>query len=307
MNQILDLIYFGELSMLLAAFCWSIAVIIFKSASNKLSPLLITALKNTIALLCFIVFFIIADIPIWYDKLNNIDYLKIIISGFLGMGLGDILFIYALSQIGANRIAIINCFEPAVIYFFSIILLGTILTMQQLIGFLIVIISILIITYEKDIDDIDPTIKRKGMLIHIFAILLSSFGIVLIKPVLSKINNIIHVQLWITAFRLFPGFIIAWIIFLFQKNKWTLLQPLKQSDVLWKIIISSGLGTFIALNFWILGYANIEKPPIASIIGQTSAVFIVVLSFIILKERISKLRIISILTAIIGVVLITIK
>ena len=307
MNQILDLIYFGELSMLLAAFFWSIAVIIFKSASNKLSPLLITALKNTIALLCFIVFFIIADIPIWYDKLNNIDYLKIIISGFLGMGLGDILFIYALSQIGANRIAIINCFEPAVIYFFSIILLGTILTMQQLIGFLIVIISILIITYEKDIDDIDPAIKRKGMLIHIFSILLSSFGIVLIKPVLSKINNIIHVQLWITAFRLFPGFIIAWIIFLFQKNKWTLLQPLKQSDVLWKIIISSGLGTFIALNFWILGYANIEKPPIASIIGQTSAVFIVVLSFIILKERISKLRIVSILTAIIGVVLITIK
>ena len=77
MNQILDLIYFGELSMLLAAFCWSIAVIIFKSASNKLSPLLITALKNTIALLCFIVFFIIADIPIWYDKLNNIDYFSL--------------------------------------------------------------------------------------------------------------------------------------------------------------------------------------------------------------------------------------
>ena len=307
MNQILDLIYFGEVSMLLAAFCWSIAVIIFKSASNKLSPLLITALKNTIALLCFIVFFIIADIPIWYDKLNNIDYLKIIISGFLGMGLGDILFIYALSQIGANRIAIINCFEPAVIYFFSIIMLGTILTIQQLIGFLIVIISILIITYEKDIDDIKPSIKRKGMLIHVLAILLSGFGIVLIKPVLSKINNIIHLQLWVTAFRLFPGFVIAWIIFLFQKNKKMLLQPLKQSDILWKIIIGSGLGTFIALNFWILGYANINKPPIASIIGQTSAIFIIILSFIILKEKISKLKIISILTAIVGVVLITIK
>ena len=307
MNQILDFVYFGEIAALLAAFCWSIAVIIFKSASNKLSPLLITALKNTIALLCFIVFFIIADIPLWYDQLNYNDYIRIVISGALGMGFGDILFIYALSKIGANRIAILNCFEPAVIYFFSIIMLGTILTLQQFIGFTIVIISILIITYEKDMDDINPITKRRGMLIHVCAILLSSFGIVLIKPVLSKINNIIYIQLWVTAFRLLPGFIIAWIIFSFQKNKIKLLQPLKQSDILWKIIISSGLGTFIALNFWILGYANIEKPPVASIIGQTSAIFIIILSFIILKEKISQLRIISILTAIAGVVLITIK
>ena len=173
MNQVVDFVYFGELAALLAAFCWSIAVIIFKSASNKLSPLLITALKNTIALFCFIIFFIIAEIPLWYDQLNYNDYIRIVISGALGMGFGDILFIYALSKIGANRIAILNCFEPAVIYFFSIIMLGTILTFQQFIGFIIVIISILIITYEKDIDDIDPIIKRRGMLIHIFAILLS--------------------------------------------------------------------------------------------------------------------------------------
>ena len=35
------------------------------------------------------------------------------------MGIADILFITALSKIGANRVAIINCFEPAVIYIFQ--------------------------------------------------------------------------------------------------------------------------------------------------------------------------------------------
>ena len=48
----------GELSALLAAIFWSIAVIIFKSASNVVSPFLITALKNTIASFCFLVFFL---------------------------------------------------------------------------------------------------------------------------------------------------------------------------------------------------------------------------------------------------------
>ena len=223
------------------------------------------------------------------------------------MGIGDILFIYALSKIGANRVAIINCFEPAVIYCFSILILGTILTSQQLLGFIIVIISLLIISYENDIKDINPHIKKKGIILQLTAIFLSSLGIVLIKPVLSKVSDSITIQLWVTAFRLFPGFIVAWVIFFFQKNKLIHLQPLKKSSVIIKIIFSSGLGTFIALSFWIIGYANIEKPPIASIIGQTSVIFIIILSFIFLKEKISKMRIVSILFALCGVVLITLK
>ena len=306
-NQIINSIYFGELAALSAAICWSIAVIIFKSASKSLSPLLITALKNSIALFSFIILFLLFDIPIWYDGFSNADYIKIIVSGILGMGIGDILFIYALSQIGANRVAILNCFEPAVIYCFSILMLGTILTTQQFIGFIIVIISLLIVSYEKDIKDIDPYVKKRGIILQLTAIFLSSIGIVLIKPVLSKTADSITMQLWITAFRLFPGFIVAWIIFFFQKNRLNYLKPLKKSNMIIKIIISSGLGTFIALSFWIIGYANIEKPPIASIIGQTSVIFIIILSFIFLKEKISKLRIVSILCALCGVVLITLK
>ena len=306
-NQITNSLYFGEIAALSAAICWSIAVIIFKSASKLLSPLLITALKNSIALFSFIILFLLFDIPIWYDEFSNSDYMKIIISGILGMGIGDILFIYALSQIGANRVAILNCFEPAVIYCFSILMLGTILTTQQFIGFIIVIISLLIVSYEKDIKDIDPYVKKRGIILQLTAIFLSSIGIVLIKPVLSKTADSITMQLWVTAFRLFPGFIVAWIIFFFQKNRLNDLKPLKKSNMIIKIILSSGLGTFIALSFWIIGYANIEKPPIASIIGQTSVIFIIILSFIFLKEKISKLRIVSILCALCGVVLITLK
>ena len=307
MNQIINSIYFGEIAAFSAAICWSVAVIIFKSASKLLSPFLITALKNSIALINFIVFFLLFDIPLWYDGFSNTDYIKIVVSGILGMGIGDILFIYALSKIGANRVAIINCFEPAIIYCFSILILGTILTTQQLVGFIIVIISLLIISYENDIKDINPHLKKKGIIIQLTAIFLSSLGIVLIKPVLSKVSDSITIQLWVTAFRLFPGFIVAWLIFFFQKNKLIQLQPLKKSSMIIKMIFSSGLGTFIALSFWIIGYANIEKPPIASIIGQTSVIFIIILSFIFLKEKISKMRIVSILFALCGVVLITLK
>ena len=307
MNQIINYTYFGEMAAISAAICWSFAVIIFRSVSSELSPFLITALKNSLALIFFTLSFFVFNMPFWIDGFLISDYIKIIISGMLGMGIGDVLFIYALSKIGANRVAIVNAFEPAVIYIFSIAMLGTILTIQQLIGFVIVIVSMIIIASEKDYNDIEPRVKRNGMFLQILAVILSSFGIVLIKPVLNKINGNMEVQIWITTFRLVPGFIIAWLVFLFQKNKKKLLIPLKKSKNLWKIILSSGLGTFIALSFWIIGYSYIEKPPIASIIGQTSVIFITILAWLILNEKISKTRLISMGIAIIGVLLITIK
>ena len=292
----------------MAALCWSIAVIVFKSASNTISPILIVALKNSIALILFIISFFIFDISFLQDVFSDLDYFKIIFSGLLGMGLGDILFITALSRIGASRVAIVNCFEPAVIYIFSIFILGTVLTMQQLIGFLIVIISLFIISYEKDYDDISLKTKRSGLFMQIMAIILSSIGIVIIKPILSKVAHSIELQIWVTVFRLFPGFVFAWIVFLIQNNKSDLIKPLKNNlAMIGKLILSSGLGTFIALSFWIIGYANIEKPPVASIIGQTSVIFISILSWCILKEKISRIRIFSMLVAIVGVLLITIK
>ena len=303
MNLIVNSQYFGFGAALSAAIFWSIAVIIFKSASEEISPFLITALKNTIATICFIFLFYFTDISIWYDGFDKLDYFKILVSGILGMGLADVIFLYALSKIGANRIALINCFEPVVIYILSFLFLNTVLSNQQFFGFMIVVIAILIINYEKDMDDINPNLKRQGIMLQITAVVLSSIGIVLIKPVLSKVSGQINIQLWVTAFRLLPGVFVAWIIFLFQKNKIKLLRPLKKSSILKKIIISSGLGTFVALSFWIIGYANIKHPPVASILGQTSVIFIIFLSWVFLKEKITSIRLIAMFFALVGVCL----
>ena len=298
--------YFGEIAALTAALLWSIAVIIFKTLSTKISPLLITGLKNLIALICFVILFIILGIDFINPKFTNTEYTKIIISGALGMGIGDILFLFALSKIGANRIAILNCFEPSVILLFSMMMLQASayqLNLNQVVGFIVVIISILIITYEQDKSDIDPKVKRFGLFLQITAILMSSFGIVLIKPILNQYTHSIQDQLWITAFRLFPGVIISWIFILCNQNLKQLFYSLFNWKTIWKIILSSGLGTFLALSFWIIGYANITKPAIASILGQTSVIFIFILSALVLKEKITSKRFVAITAAILGVLL----
>ena len=293
----------GEVLAIMAALFWSIAVVIFKSLTQKISPFLVNALKNTIALACFIITLSLLKIPLLNLTFTSEEYTKFIISGLLGMGIADAVFIYSLSKIGANRIAILNCFEPIAVYCFTFFLLGTSLSLLESIGFIIVIISILVISYEKDQDDIEPKIKRQGIMLQICAILCSALSMVMIKDILNLHRSDVNSIIWIAVFRLFIGFIASWAIFLCLKNTKKLLVTIKEKTIIIKIITSSVFGTFMALGCWMMGQAYIEKLPLASILGQTALIFILIFSWLFLNEKITKVRIIASAFALLGVFL----
>ena len=95
--------------------------------------------------------------------------------------------IYALSKIGANRVAIVDSFSPFIIYFYSILMLNNqTLSYMQFLGFIIAIFAILILTYEQDYDDINFKVKRNGILLVLFAMSCTGFGVVLLKSVLKN-------------------------------------------------------------------------------------------------------------------------
>jgi len=304
--------YYGILFAVSASILWSITVTIVKPITNNISPFLINPIKNSIGLLLFFILFFITNIPFWYNHLYTYEYAIILISGSLGMVLGDTIFIYALNKIGANRVAIVDAFSPVVIYSYSLLLLpNQSLNFFQIIGFLITIIGLLILTYENDYEDIDYKIKRFGILLVLVAMACTGFGVVYLKTVLNRIHQSgfdgIKLNLWITAFRLIPGVILSWGIFLLKKNKHQLLLPLKKKSNFIPLIIASIIGPFLALGFWILGYAFISKPSVASIISQTSVIFIVLLSWGFLKEKLTYLRIVSMICVFAGVIVVALN
>ena len=295
--------YFGEFCGLIAAILWSITVVLLRKSTYEITPFLINPIKNTIGFLLFLVCFQLFEIPFWYELNFSSDYVKILVSGALGMALGDTIFIYALSTIGANRVAIVDSFSPFIIYFYSLIMLqNQTLSAMQFLGFLITIFAIIMLTYEKDYDEINFKVKTRGILLVLFAMSCTGFGVVLLKTVLNEINDQnIKFNLWVTVFRLFPGVVISWLIFSFKSNKQQLVKPLKKYKNIKILILASVLGPFLALAFWILGYAYIDKPSVASIISQMSVVFISILSWYFLNEKFSKVKILSVITAFIGV------
>ena len=87
--------YLGEISTLLAAMFWSIAVIIFRSVGNTISAFVVTPAKNLIAMMLFAGVCLFTGVPVWYDGLSNSDCYRLIISGCLGMGIAHLLFLYS--------------------------------------------------------------------------------------------------------------------------------------------------------------------------------------------------------------------
>lgn len=303
--------YIGIVFALSASILWSITVVTIRPITNTISPFLINPIKNSIGFLLFFISFILFDIPLWYSQLIPYEYFIILLSGTLGMFLGDTIFIYALNKIGANRVAIVDAFSPVVIFIYSLILLpNQSLEFSQIIGFILTIIGLLILTNENDFEDIDPNIKIKGILLVLGAMLCTGFGVVYLKTVLNRINETgydIKLNLWVTAFRLIPGVLFSWILFLLQKNKLKKIKPLKLKQNHIPLIIASVIGPFFALGCWILGYAFIDKPSIASIIGQSSVIFIILLSWFFLKETLTKLRILSAVLVFFGVILVSVN
>ena len=303
--------YIGITFAISASILWSITVVTIKPITNQVSPFLINPIKNSIGFFLFFISFILFDIPLWYHDLLPNEYFIILFSGTLGMFLGDTIFIYALNKIGANRVAIVDAFSPVVIFIYCLILLpNQSLNFVQIIGFVLTIIGLLILKNENDFDDIDSTVKIKGILMVLGAMLCTGFGVVYLKTVLNRINETgydIKINLWITAFRLIPGVIFSWILFLLQKNKLEKINPLLEKQNLIPLIIASIIGPFIALGCWILGYAFIDKPSITSIIGQSSVIFIILLSWIFLKEKLTRLRILSAILVFIGVILVSLN
>ena len=103
-----NFLYIGEFSALAAALFWSIAVILFKSVGNKVLPIVLNPLKNSIAFLIFMIVFFIFDIPFWYDGLDQIDYIKLIISGAIGMGIVDTIYLHTCYNFNNSKNYVVN-------------------------------------------------------------------------------------------------------------------------------------------------------------------------------------------------------
>ncbi len=289
--------YLGEILAFVVAIVWASAVILFRKSGETVHPIALNLFKNILAMLLLIPTMLIFGETL-FRHVPFSEYLLLILSGIIGICIGDTLFFKSLNLIGAGLSAIVVCLYSPFIIALSVLWLGERMTVIQIAGVALIISAVLFTLRVKNREKIKRKELLWGILIGVISVSATAIGVVMIKPLLER-----SPLLWATEVRLFGGTVALIIV--------ALLHPLRRKVISslfiprgWGFTVSgSFLGAYLAMFLWLAGM-KYAKASIASALNQTSTIFVIVLAAIFLKETITLRKVVSIILAMFGVLLI---
>ncbi len=289
--------YIGEIMAITTAIIWAVAVILFKKSGETVHPIGLNLFKNSLAVLLLIpTLYFINQLQI--RDIADYDYFLIFLSGAIGIGIADTFFFKCLNHLGAGLTAIVDSLYSPFVIGFSFILLGESLTFWQMIGVLLILSAVLTATSKSEGKPIDRQKMIKGLLYGASAMVLTAFGVVIVKPVLET-----QPLMWVTTVRLLSGVIVLTVLLAFNKNRRKIIATVFANGIRVSTVLGSFLGAYVAMIFW-LGGMKYTQASTAAALNQTNSVIIFILAYFILKEEMSLKKIIGIILAIIGALLV---
>lgn len=283
----------GEALSLLTAVTWGLAVVLFRKSGETTHPIALNLFKDTLALILFVPTIYIAGGSLFYEASAN-DYLLLILSGILGIGFADTLFLKCLNLLGAGLTAIVDCSYTPMVLLLSFIWLGESLSILQMIGVALIVMALFASAGKKGRVQINRHDLILGLSLGIFSLACMAVGIVMVKSILDRAPI-----LWVTEWRLFGG-VISLVCFLaFYSKRRKVISSLFNSKG-WRYTISSSfIGAYLAMVLWLAGM-KFTQVSIAASLNQTSNIFIFIFGALLLKEPINRQRIVGIVLGVAG-------
>jgi drug/metabolite transporter (DMT)-like permease len=248
--------------------------------------------KNSFAMILFFLTWLAFPDLDAQGELSSRDIFILIVSGMLGIGVGDTLFLYSLKILGAGRNAILACLFSPFVILLSLLFLEERIGMLQLVGILIMAI------YQKPQHALSKDQLIRGTLIGIVAVFFMAVGMVSTKPILTDASPIT-----VSCIRLIGGTTGILLFTVFSGRVFHSIQVFK-GHLPWKVmLIGAFAGSYLALFAWIVGF-KYTSVSVASILNQTSVFFTLILAALFLKERLSLLKVAGAILGFFGVLLI---
>lgn len=288
----------GEVLSLACAFVWAVAVILFKKSGESLNPFALNLFKNLFAL-ALMALTIAAISPAW-PSIPPAALALILLSGLLGIGLGDTLYLQALNRIGASRMAVAQTLYSPFVIALSAAFLGERLHLLQWSGVVLVLGGILLVTWIRDpgTSRVDARALRRGAATGVLAMLMMAIGVVMAKPQLE-----VHDFLWVVALRLVGGLLGMAVVITRRRLLPTLAAEYRRVRHWPQVVAGSFAGTYFSMMLWLGGY-KYARASIAAVLNETAAVFIVLLAVLFLHERVGRRQLAGVGLALSGVLLV---
>ncbi|MCU0537106.1 MAG: DMT family transporter [Hydrococcus sp. Prado102] len=285
----------GEFAALGAAFLWAASSSIYALLGQRIPPLQLNLIKGLIAIALILLTLIVGS-----QKLPEFNWLPVgllLLSGVIGIGLGDTAYFSAINQLGARRTLLLETLAPPMAAILAFIFLDESLNAVAWCGILLTILGVAWVITERIVAlVVNSNNPMQGIVWGILAAIAQASGAVISR--FALIESDIS-PLWSTLLRLIGGSAIVLLLLMFSRPRQ------KGEGVQWTgrligIIILTAFGSTY-LGIW-LQQTSLKFAPagIAQTLTATSPLFVLPIAFW-LGETISFRAVLGVLVAIVGI------
>lgn len=266
------------ITSLMLALCgnvaFSTASIYYATYSEKFSAEWMNYYKAIIATLAFAVAVFIFGL---YGQASNQSYILLVISGTLGLFIGDIFLLKAMASIGAGRTLMLFGFSPLILGVSAYFLFDQDFSPQKLLAIFCLIGCLWSFALENFKQK--GSWEFKGLLYALIGVIMDSAGILLTRMSFDLSPEMTPFQAnLVRAFATVVGFsamaLIPW--FKFNPKKYWNMMSTSETKT---ITIVSFLGTFVSLSFYLTAI-KIGHLATVSAVAVTSPLFATLLEVV---------------------------
>lgn len=219
----------GELAALGAAFLWALSAAIYAHLGQKIPPLVLNLSKGVIAI-AFIAFTLILQGDYLPTDINAITLTFLLLSGVVGIGLGDTFYFEALNNLGARRTLLVQALAPPLAALIALIFLHESLSLKAWVGIFLTVLGVAWVISERVPVSASKAVNLlRGISFALLSAIGQAGGAVLSRAALAETTIS---PLWSTLLRLVGGvsILLLWMPFKQPLNLW--LKPLQSKQLL---------------------------------------------------------------------------
>jgi drug/metabolite transporter (DMT)-like permease len=285
----------GEFFSISCAMVWACSTILFRKGGEHVPPLALNCFKDVVALVLFIATLPFLGVSL-FEPHSHVQWVTLLLSGALGIGVADTMFFAALNRIGAGKLAIVSSLYCPLVVLFAWMYLHDPLRVTVIVGALLMVCAIIVGTASRD--GPGGTSKAgtlaQGIVLGFISVAIMAFAIVLAKPVLDQVN-----PWWAATVRLIGGTVLVGVQALLTRERAATIACFKPSRV-WRFTLTGSVaGAYIAMILWVIGFSR-TSAGIAGVLNETTVIFAPVLGAVFLGEAFTARKAVAIVLALCG-------
>lgn len=295
----------GELAALGAAICWTVSAVLYKEALLKVKPISANIVRcvctSIVLVVCLAIigkFGVLTDLPLYAVILASV-------SGIIGLGFGDTVYMVSLKLIGVARAVPITCTYPLFNLLLAVFLQGEVVTLYVVLGTVAIVLGVWLISREEKETGTSETQKKRlvrGVASALATAILWAVSITMINMAvtLPETGSLDH-ALAINTIRVSAVAVFLLASAPITDTKCSFLKMQRKTLI---TLISGGI-VALALGWFFLTFSFIHTPESQAVpISSTTPLFATVSGIIFLHEQVTAKDVVGSMIIVIGIFLI---